>query len=82
MHLHFITGREESQVVHFNPVNKTWGPDNSSLQRHVNIAIAFNLIRFFDTAKDGYYSFCHLLFKELTYVCKILYGKIWCRDPI
>lgn len=48
-------GREESQVLHFNPVNKSWGPDNSSLQRHINIAIAFNLIRFFDTAKDGFF---------------------------
>lgn len=36
-------GREETQVVHLNPVSGEWGPDFSSLQRHVNVAIGFNI---------------------------------------
>eukprot|EP00026_Physarum_polycephalum_P001716 Phypoly_transcript_01718.p1 GENE.Phypoly_transcript_01718~~Phypoly_transcript_01718.p1 ORF type:complete len:621 (+),score=65.82 Phypoly_transcript_01718:1253-3115(+) len=48
-------GREESQTIHYNPLDKTWGPDNSSLQRHVNIAIAVNIVRYFDTVKDGFF---------------------------
>lgn len=36
-------GREESQVVHLNPISGEWGPDNSSLQRHVSLAIAMDL---------------------------------------
>ncbi len=29
-------GREETQVMHLNPVSGKWGPDHSSLQRHVS----------------------------------------------
>jgi trehalose/maltose hydrolase-like predicted phosphorylase len=36
-------GREETQVVHLNPVSGEWGPDYSSLQRHVSLAVAFNI---------------------------------------
>lgn len=36
-------GREETQVVHLNPLTGTWGDDHSSLQRHVSLAIAYNI---------------------------------------
>jgi alpha,alpha-trehalase len=36
-------GREETQQVHLNPRSGRWLPDNSHLQRHVNIAIAYNV---------------------------------------
>ncbi len=36
-------GREETQVLHLNPVSGEWGPDHSSLQRHVSLAIAYNI---------------------------------------
>ena len=36
-------GREESQVLHLNPKSGRWLPDNSRLQRHVNLAIAWNV---------------------------------------
>jgi trehalose/maltose hydrolase-like predicted phosphorylase len=36
-------GREETQRVHLNPRSGRWLPDNSHLQRHVNIAIAYNV---------------------------------------
>ncbi len=36
-------GREESQVLHLNPKSGRWLSDNSHLQRHVNLAIAWNV---------------------------------------
>jgi trehalose/maltose hydrolase-like predicted phosphorylase len=36
-------GREETQVLHLNPVSGEWGDDYSSLQRHVSLAIAYNI---------------------------------------
>ncbi|NLO52427.1 MAG: beta-phosphoglucomutase family hydrolase [Bacteroidales bacterium] len=36
-------GREETQVIHLNPVSGEWGDDYSSLQRHVSLAIAYNV---------------------------------------
>ena len=36
-------GREETQVLHLNPMSGEWGPDHSSLQRHVSLAIAYNI---------------------------------------
>jgi len=37
------TGSETTQVVHLNPLSGKWGPDYSSSQRHVSIAIAYNI---------------------------------------
>jgi alpha,alpha-trehalase len=36
-------GREETQRLHLNPMSGRWLPDHSHLQRHVNIAIAYNV---------------------------------------
>ncbi len=36
-------GNEETQEVHLNPQSGRWLPDHSHLQRHVNIAIAYNV---------------------------------------
>jgi HAD superfamily hydrolase (TIGR01509 family) len=36
-------GREETQVLHLNPLTGKWGDDHSSLQRHVSLAIAYNI---------------------------------------
>ena len=36
-------GREETQRLHLNPMSGRWLPDRSHLQRHVNIAIAYNV---------------------------------------
>ena len=35
-------GREETQFLHLNPKDGSWGPDNSRRQRHVNVAIVYN----------------------------------------
>ena len=45
-------GREETQVVHLNPVTGEWGPDHSSLQRHVSLAIAYNIWEYFHITRD------------------------------
>jgi alpha,alpha-trehalase len=36
-------GREESQALHLNPRSGRWLPDNSRLQRHINLAVAYNV---------------------------------------
>lgn len=45
-------GREESQQVHLNPKSGRWIPDHSSLQRHVNAAVAFNVWRYVEVTDD------------------------------
>lgn len=45
-------GREESQQVHLNPLSGRWIPDNSSLQRHVNAAIAYNAWQYYQATAD------------------------------
>lgn len=46
-------GREETQVVHLNPKSGRWLPDNSRLQRHVNVAIAYNIWRYYEITGDA-----------------------------
>ncbi|WP_188195164.1 pyridoxamine 5'-phosphate oxidase family protein [Nonomuraea sp. SYSU D8015] len=36
-------GREETQTLHLNPNSGRWLPDHSHLQRHVGLAIAYNV---------------------------------------
>ncbi|MDD2203900.1 MAG: HAD-IA family hydrolase [Bacteroidales bacterium] len=45
-------GREETQTVHLNPVSGEWGPDYSCLQRHVSLAIAYNVYQYFHITGD------------------------------
>ena len=45
-------GREESQTLHLNPQSGRWTPDNSSLQRHVNAAIAYNVWQYYQVTGD------------------------------
>jgi len=40
-------GREETQVLHLNPISGNWGTDHSSLQRHVSLAIAYNIWNYY-----------------------------------
>jgi len=46
------TGEETTQIIHLNPVSGTWGPDYSSLQRHVSIAVAYNVWTYFYSSGD------------------------------
>ena len=45
-------GREETQVIHLNPLSGEWGDDYSSLQRHVSLAIAFNIWNYYHATAD------------------------------
>lgn len=45
-------GREETQVVHLNPVSGKWGDDYSALQRHVSLAVAYNIWEYFKITGD------------------------------
>lgn len=45
-------GSEETQVVHLNPLSGEWGDDHSSLQRHVSLAIAYNVWQYVNTTDD------------------------------
>ncbi len=45
-------GREETQIIHLNPLSGEWGDDYSSLQRHVSLAIAFNIWTYFQVTGD------------------------------
>ncbi|OFY52057.1 MAG: beta-phosphoglucomutase [Bacteroidetes bacterium GWF2_41_31] len=45
-------GREETQVVHLNPLTGHWGDDYSSLQRHVSLAIAYDIWQYFHITGD------------------------------
>ena len=45
-------GSEETQILHLNPVSGEWGPDHSSLQRHVSLAVAYNAWQYFHISED------------------------------
>jgi trehalose/maltose hydrolase-like predicted phosphorylase/beta-phosphoglucomutase-like phosphatase (HAD superfamily) len=47
-----ITGDEQTQTTRFNPVSGKWDPDNSRRQRHVSLAIAYNVLDFLETTGD------------------------------
>lgn len=46
-------GREETQIIHLNPLNGQWDPDHSSLQRHVSLAIAYNIWQYYSVTLDA-----------------------------
>jgi alpha,alpha-trehalase len=45
-------GREESQMIHLNPMSGRWIPDNSHRQRHINAAIAYNIWQYYQVTED------------------------------
>lgn len=45
-------GREETQVIHLNPLSGQWDPDYSCLQRHVSLAIAYNVWQYYKSTAD------------------------------
>lgn len=46
------SGREESQVVHLNPKSGRWLPDHSRLQKHINVAVAYNVWHYLEVTGD------------------------------
>jgi trehalose/maltose hydrolase-like predicted phosphorylase len=45
-------GFEETQEIHYNPESKSWGPDLSRRQRHVSIAVFYNVWRYVFSSED------------------------------
>jgi alpha,alpha-trehalase len=45
-------GREESQAFHLNPKSGRWLPDHSRLQRHINLAVAYNVWQYVQVTGD------------------------------
>ncbi|MCK9447416.1 MAG: HAD-IA family hydrolase [Bacteroidales bacterium] len=46
-------GREETQIVHLNPLTGEWGDDHSALQRHVSLAVAYNIWDYYWITDDN-----------------------------
>ena len=46
------SGAEETQKFHFNPLSGLWGDDHSCLQRHVSLAIAYNILMYHQITTD------------------------------
>lgn len=46
-------GDEQSQSLHLNPITNQWDPDNSRKQRHVSLAIAYNIWNYYNTTQDN-----------------------------
>ena len=47
-----LTGKEETPTFHLNPLSGEWGSDYSSLQRHVSLAVAYNVWNYFWNTND------------------------------
>ncbi|MFV0555769.1 MAG: glycoside hydrolase family 65 protein [Lactovum sp.] len=47
-----LEGDEQSQFIHLNTVNNKWEPDYSRYQRHVNLAIVYNLFIYYQFTGD------------------------------
>lgn len=45
-------GREATPRFHLNPRSGRWLPDNSYLQRHVGLAVAYNVWKFYEATGD------------------------------
>lgn len=45
-------GEEETQIIHYNPVSGKWDSDLSRRQRHVSIAIAYNIWEYYYCTND------------------------------
>ncbi len=46
------SGREETQTLHLNPRSGNWVPDNTHLQRHINVAIPYSIWKHYQSTGD------------------------------
>lgn len=46
------SGKEETQVIHLNPLSGKWDPDFSCIQRHVSFDIAYNVFQYWKRTGD------------------------------
>lgn len=45
-------GSEQTQTVHLNPISGEWGDDYSCFQRHVSLAVAYNVWQYVNVTGD------------------------------
>jgi alpha,alpha-trehalase len=64
-------GREEAQTIHLNPLSGRWIPDNTRLEQHVGLAVAYNVWQYYQVTGD--LSFMSLYGTEL--LCEI--ARFW-----
>lgn len=46
------TGEEETQTLHYNPQSGNWGPDLSRNQRHISLAVVYNIWSYYYCTND------------------------------
>ena len=73
-----IDGDEQTQTTRFNPVSGKWDPDNSCRQRHVSLAIAFNVLDFLETTGDA--QFRGMGVEMVLDICRF-FASMCVRDP-
>lgn len=47
-----LVGDEQTQSIHLNPLSGKWDSDHSYLQRHVSLAVAYNVVKYFEGCND------------------------------
>lgn len=47
-----LDGTEQSQELHLNPISGEWKEDHSRLQRHISLAIAYNVWQYWHNVRD------------------------------
>lgn len=72
-------GQEDTQTWHLNPNSGRWLPDGSHLQRHVNIAIAYNVWQYYDATHN--YEFLSFYGAELLLEIARFWASLAVRDP-
>src|SRR6185503_11797588 len=52
-------GTETSQRLHLNPASGRWLPDATHLQRHVGLAVAYNIWQYYQATGDRWFAVNH-----------------------
>lgn len=73
------SGREETQQFHFNPLSGKWGDDHSARQRHVNLAIAWNILTYHHITGDQEFMLRQGA-EMLTGICRLFFSMAK-KDP-
>jgi beta-phosphoglucomutase family hydrolase len=73
------TGEEETQEIHYNPVSGAWGPDLSRRQRHVSLAVAYNVWEYYYVTGD--LEFLHRYGAEMMVEIARFWASIAAFDP-
>jgi len=72
-------GIEETQIIHLNPISGEWGDDYSSLQRHISIAVAYNVWCYYHYTND--YEFLKDFGAEIFFeICRFWASKAVLND--